>query len=484
MAFTSVWFFAAGGIALALYLAAQSASWRRLVLLAANLGFAAAYCSSPIEALPLAMFLLLGYGAAAWIDARSSIRRAGAAIALLLGLFVYLKQYELVSFVKPLPFVYSVVGLSYILFRVLHVVFDRHQGALARPPSFIDFINYTCFFPAFASGPIQRFEDFAQSFYGTGPQAERLTSRALVADLSRIVAGLFKIVIVSAAFDGLFAETSSLYLSPARLGEDGPVLVGAYATAAALYTLYLYYNFSGYTDVAVSLGRLFGIALPENFNRPFSARNFIEFWSRWHMSLSEWFKTYLFNPLLKVLVARFPQPSIAPFLAVAAFFVTFLVMGLWHGTSSVFVYYGLFLGCGMSANKLYQVLLGRYFGRKRYQALAANVFYGALCRGMTFAYFAVALTCFWTDSDHLKSLLFALGPLGLTGAFAGMALAAAVIGAGGNYLRAAADQAGSRFASWREHVAVSNAWLAVKILALASLATLFNSGPEFVYQGF
>src|SRR5205809_926186 len=130
--------------------------------------------------------------------------------------------------------------------------------------------------------------------------------------------------------------------------------------------------------------RLLGQHLPENFDRPFTARNFLEFWQRWHMTLSNWFKLYLFNPLVGALAGRFPSRAAAPYLGVIAFFVTFGVMGVWHGTTTVFVIYGLLMGAGASANKLWQVALARRLGKQGYRRLAENPLYLYGCRGVTY----------------------------------------------------------------------------------------------------
>src|SRR5260370_33440031 len=108
-------------------------------------------------------------------------------------------------------------------------------------------------------------------------------------------------------------------------------------------------------DIVIGKGVLRGQELAENFDRPFSARTFLEFWQRWHMTLSQWFKISLFNPLVMLLMSCFPAPALTAYLGVLAFFITFLVMGIWHGTTAVFVVYGLLMGAGASINKLWQV---------------------------------------------------------------------------------------------------------------------------------
>ncbi len=161
-----------------------------------------------------------------------------------------------------------------------------------------------------------------------------------------------------------------------------------YAASAVAYTFYLYYNFSGYMDIVIGIGWLLGQNLPENFNRPFAARNIFEFWSRWHITtLSEWFKTYLFNPLMKFLAGHVAAPVWLPYLGVIAFFVTFFVMGVWHGSTGVFVIYGLVMGAGASINKLFQVFMAQQLGKKQYKAVSESFAYATLARGLMFAFF-------------------------------------------------------------------------------------------------
>jgi D-alanyl-lipoteichoic acid acyltransferase DltB (MBOAT superfamily) len=256
-----------------------------------------------------------------------------------------------------------------------------------------------------------------------------------------------------------------------------------YAAAAAAYTGYLYFNFSGYMDIVIAVGALFNQQLPENFNKPFAARSFLEFWNRWHMTLSEWFKIYLFTPLMRVLATNFQSPSMLPYLGVFAFFVTFLVMGVWHGTTLVFVIYGLLMGAGASVNKMWQVQLGQGLGKKRYQALARQPLYIYLCRGLTFSYFTVAVTCLWVDMAQLEGLVARLGIIGLSAATLGLMIAAAA-GAvlydfGAALCGRLAGQA-MRF----ENVVTRNLWLASMIVLIAAVSSFYHKAPDFVYRAF
>ena len=148
-------------------------------------------------------------------------------------------------------------------------------------------------------------------------------------------------------------------------------------------------------DIVIGIGTLLGQSLPENFDKPFTARSFLEFWQRWHMTLSQWFKFYVFNPLLMFLMTWLPSPALTSYLGVLAFFITFLVMGVWHGTTAVFVIYGLLMGAGASINKLWQVACTERLGKKRYRVLTESTAYIYFARGVTVGYFVLALTCLW-----------------------------------------------------------------------------------------
>jgi alginate O-acetyltransferase complex protein AlgI len=236
-------------------------------------------------------------------------------------------------------------------------------------------------------------------------------------------------------------------------------------------------------DIVIAIGALFNQQLPENFNKPFAARNFLDFWSRWHMTLSEWFKIYLFTPLMRVLAERFQQPVLLPYLGVFAFFVTFLVMGIWHGTTLVFVIYGLLMGAGASINKLWQVKMQQSLGKKGYRALGKQPLYIYACRGLTFAYFTVAVTCLWVDMAQLEVLLARLGVIGLVAATFGLAVAAAIGAVAwdlGALLASKVVAQALRF----ENIVTRNLWLASLIVLIAVVSSFYHKAPDFVYRAF
>jgi len=471
------------GVVLAFHLI-PSQAYRLAILTTANIIFIGTYISDIQQIVPLLVFLFLGYITAA------SIRRHRSRFAVLIGIgvvlitYVYLKKFSFLGHIYVLKFPYLVVGLSYILFRVLHLIIDIRGGDITEPITPLAFFNYTCNFPSFVSGPIQLYQDFARDFARSPyPGKDRLGGDVVFQAFRRIIFGYLKVVTISGIADYLFLWVSARILTP-NLAPAGGRLVAEYGFCVITYTIYLYFNFSGYMDIVIGVGRLLGQDLPENFNKPFLARNFLEFWTRWHMTLSQWFKTYLFNPLMSVLIDRVPQPAMIPYLGVTAFFITFFVMGIWHGTTRVFVIYGLLMGAGASINKLWQLIMVDRLGRQGYRALGEQPLYIYACRGLTCGFFAIGVTCLWVNMDQLCWLWGTLGPAGVLSA---LLLTATVCGVA-MFLQ---DFVLLRARKWFAWAAVlsqrgvfGNFWSAAQILLILMVSTFFHKAPEFVYRAF
>jgi alginate O-acetyltransferase complex protein AlgI len=456
-----------------------SMTGRRCVIAIASVAFIGSHASSVLHLVPLLFFLLLSYGVVRSLQWRSSGPMLYAGLAMILTSFIYLKQFSVIDSLPTLPFLYLMLGLSYILFRVIHLAVDIRQGALRDKIGPLEFFSYTCNFLTLVSGPIQRYQDFMRA-----SKARLLLDNEIVSSaFSRLVKGFVKVAVISAIANYAF-ESLSKYLMEQGNGLSLPSMATLYAMTAMVYTIYLYYNFSGYMDIVIGIGWLVGFDLPENFNKPFLSRNFLEFWSRWHMTLSDWFKTYVFNPLMKTLVTRIQVVAWQPALGVVAFFVTFLLMGMWHGTSSMFLIYGLMMGAGASLNKIWQMTMSRFLGKKRYKALADQTFYKYLCTGMTCSWFALALSCFWTDMSQLSALARSLGTLGLFMAFCALAIASGVVlGVTGSVASRLAPLA-YRIPVLARGTIARNLVLATHVMVIVTVTSFFHKAPEFVYRAF
>jgi alginate O-acetyltransferase complex protein AlgI len=477
MSFTSLSFL---GLICALALLTNALPrWRSVLLLAASVVYLASYVSSPVQLLPLAAFLALGYGSVELLRRTRSALLLQLGIALVLLGFVVLKRYTFIEASLQLPFPYLVLGLSYVLFRVLQLMIDAQQGELlARVPAF-GFLLHAIHFLAFTAGPIQRYQDFAASL----AQPLQLGHAQVRQALARIVLGFVKLGVASAALEYLFTSLSQQLLGA---GAGTPLGLAAllYGASALAYTGHLYANFAGYMDIVIGVGWLLGLSLPENFDHPFAARSFLEFWSRWHMTLSSWFKTYLFNPLLKALATRFESAKAAPYLAVVGFFVTFVVMGVWHGSTPVFLIYGLLLGAGASVNKLWQVQMSKRFGKKQYKQLCERPVVIYVSRGLTAAYFALALTCLWVDLAQLSTLVARLGALGILSVYALLTVGAAVAFAAWDGALSLTSGIRARLGQATSGDALASFALAAQILLTFSVGSFFHKAPEFVYRAF
>lgn len=477
MSLTSPTFFAFLAATIVAFHLSASVPYRRFVLGTANAVFIGSYLSEIREVVPLLTFLLLGYACVVIVHLRRSDVVLGLGVVAVLVTFIFLKRFSFFEPLGRLPFPYLLVGLSYILFRILHVMIDVRSGDLAGLVQPLAFFRYTCNFLAFVSGPIQRYQEFSAT---DGEEQAPLDADNVYRACSRIATGYVKFVVVAATAEYAFSFLNQQLL----VGAGGTAkLVVLYAAAASAYTVHLYFNFSGYMDIVIGAGHLLGQALPENFDRPFVARSFLEFWQRWHMTLSQWFKFYLFNPLLMLLMSLFPAPALTAYLGVVTFFVTFLVMGVWHGTTAVFVVYGLLMGLGASVNKIWQVVCADRLGKKGYRSLTGKIWYIYGARGVTMAYFLLAFTCLWiSDLGQLVSLVSRLGAVGLGSAFVTLtvlfALAALVMD---DIRKRAADIS---IAAIGDGVVARNVVLAGKIMSVIAIASLFHKAPDFVYKAF
>jgi alginate O-acetyltransferase complex protein AlgI len=262
--------------------------------------------------------------------------------------------------------VWATISLSFLAFRMIHVVLDSHAGVIEKI-DWLTFLNYIFFAPISVAGPIVRYQEFQQGF--ASPAV--LEPSAFVNSIRRIVIGLVKKVFIATP------------LTPYVLGNmepSGPYPFLTLFAACFLYSVYIYADFSGYTDMAIGSASLFGIKIPENFNKPYLATNLQEFWNRWHMTLSNWLRTYLFYPLNKVFVQKFPAQAnrLDPMVAVV---LTFAIAGIWHGNSWNFLLFGLMHGLG----------IGFYFlTRKRRSTSIPSLRRTWLARFLTMAYVSIA----------------------------------------------------------------------------------------------
>ncbi|MFH2102813.1 MAG: MBOAT family O-acyltransferase [Chloroflexota bacterium] len=224
------------------------------------------------------------------------------------------------------------LGFSYIAFRLIHTLRDRQAGRLPDV-SLAEYIVYLVFFPALVAGPIDRIE----RFIGDLRKPKEENPGDVFEAGRRILLGLFKKFVI--------ADTLGLIALNGVNATQVQTPLWAWVLLYA-YSLQIYFDFSGYTDMAIGMGNFLGIRLPENFSAPYRKPNLTLFWNNWHMTLTQWFRAYYFNPLTRALRSQLKQASIPGIIFVTQI-STMVLIGLWHGVTWNFMLWGLWHGLGL-----------------------------------------------------------------------------------------------------------------------------------------
>lgn len=234
------------------------------------------------------------------------------------------------GFAVPLLEIALPIGISFYTFQILSYTVDVYRGEVSAQKNPIDLAAYITLFPQLIAGPIVRYSDVDRQL---GERTHTLDKTAL--GIRRFVLGLAKKILIA---DALAAFCSDFAAS----GEKSVLFFWLYAVA---FSLQIYFDFSGYSDMAIGLGRIFGFEFPENFNYPFISGSITEFWRRWHISLGSWFRDYVYIPLggNRVSKAR----------GLFNIFVVWMLTGFWHGASWNFIFWGLFFAVWLLAEKLW-----------------------------------------------------------------------------------------------------------------------------------
>ena len=233
------------------------------------------------------------------------------------------------------------VGISFYIFQVISYTVDVYRGHVQPVKNVLDFGFYVSFFPQLVAGPIVRANEFLPQLYRPFQLSKRLAGMAVF----WILNGLIKKIVLS----------DYLAINIIDRVFENPLLFSGFENLFALfaYSLQVYADFSGYTDIAIGIAMLMGFYLPQNFDSPYKSRNPQEFWRRWHMSLSRWLKSYLYIPLggNRTILGK----PIKDKIAAGNFnsFITMLLGGLWHGASWNFVIWGGLNGLGMIIYKVW-----------------------------------------------------------------------------------------------------------------------------------
>lgn len=320
------------GVALA-FLKRFTRTW---IVLATGFMLVIQYTVSPPAAAPNipGIWLVVGYALTQWIVAAAflAIRRRGRSriafiASLCLGLLPLLaaKWGQATGAEYPLVF----LGLSYVTFRSLDVLICIHDGVVTEAP-LIRYLAFVLFFPTISSGPIDRFRRFSDDWDRSRSAGDVLAD--IDVGIHHIFTGFLYKFIIAALIKQYWMDPSAQV--------DGLLGISSYMYA---YTFFLFFDFAGYSAFAVGFSHLLGIRTPENFDRPFLSRDIRDFWNRWHISLSFWFRDHIYNRFLFAAVKGkwFKSNQLA---SAIGFILTMGLMGVWHGTAPNYIVYGLYHG--------------------------------------------------------------------------------------------------------------------------------------------
>jgi alginate O-acetyltransferase complex protein AlgI len=372
------------------------------------------------------VFLILASGAISfagglYVDAAQSrpFRRTvlTLCIALDLGILVYFKYLnflvaQILNFAHALSLdpalafvnVTLPVAISFLTFHALSYVIDVYRGRVSPSHSPLDVLLYLSFFPHLVAGPIVRAHEFLPQLQRPG----RAEDFSLGENLMLILGGLFKKMVIANYLAVRFVDP--VFTDPSQFSRID-LIIATYA-----YAVQIYCDFSAYTDIAIGVAALFGYRFPQNFNQPYRARGFSDFWRRWHMTLSVWLRDYLYIPL--------GGNRHGEWATMRNLMITMLLGGIWHGANWTFLIWGAMHGLALTVDhrwqrsKTFATLSGNGF----YQAIAWIVTFHFVC--FTWIFFRSAslddslqfLAGVWTDNGAGITAPWIVAPLLLAGA--------------------------------------------------------------------
>jgi D-alanyl-lipoteichoic acid acyltransferase DltB (MBOAT superfamily) len=285
------------------------------------------------------------------------------------------------------------LGFSYVAFRLIHTIRDRQSGRLPQV-TLQEYFIYVIFFPSFTAGPIDRIERFISDLR----QPVAITAEDFGEGGKRLAIGLFK----------KFAIADSLALI-ALNGSNASQVQSTGWTWLLLYafTFQIYFDFSGYTDIAIGLARWLGFRLPENFNHPYLKPNLTQFWNNWHMTLTQWFRAYFFNPLTRSLRSA-KKPLSPSFIILITQASTMVLIGLWHGITWNFAIWGLWHGLGLFVQNRWSALIQPHTAWLDQRPIPKGI---VTVVGTLLTFNFVALGWVWFAMPTLQSALIVFGKL-------------------------------------------------------------------------
>lgn len=262
------------------------------------------------------------------------------------------------------------IGISYLSFRTIQIVIETYDGTIKKLNLF-DMIYFILFFPTLSSGPIDRSRRFEEEINKKIDRSDYVDNYLLVG-IKKIFLGVLYKFAIAALIHATFVS---------KIHADGSLLSPFLYMYA--YTLYLFFDFAGYSLIAVGTSYIFGVHAPDNFNKPFISKDIKEFWTRWHISLSRWFGDYIFSRFVldSMRKKRFKKRAHASHVAQM---ITMTTMGFWHGITWFYILYGVYHGVLLILTDIFtkSKFHKKYKKKKAYQYLQIFITFNLVCFGM------------------------------------------------------------------------------------------------------
>ncbi|AWZ47756.1 D-alanyl-lipoteichoic acid biosynthesis protein DltB [Clostridiaceae bacterium 14S0207] len=272
------------------------------------------------------------------------------------------------------------IGISYITFRTVQILIEIHDG-LIKEMNLLEYTYFLIFFPSISSGPIDRSRDFQNNINKKISRKEYI-NEYLPVGIHKILMGiLYKFVIATLIYNLWLNNIPKVDIltNASKIHSFTTILNYMYA-----YTLYLFFDFAGYSFLAIGTGYFLGVKLPENFNKPFLSKDMKEFWNRWHMSLSFWFRDFIYTRFVmsSMRKKRFKSRYTSSYIG---YFLTMLTMGIWHGIYFYYIIYGVYEGMILAGTDYFQRNSKFYKKNKKkkwFQYVSMFITFHLVCFGM------------------------------------------------------------------------------------------------------
>lgn len=369
------------------------------------------------------------------------------------------------------------LGISFYTFKKISYVFDVYHGRIEPEYHFGKFALFISFFPEILSGPIDRAKDLLPQF----KKDVSVDYNKITEGLRLILYGLFKKIVIA---DRLAMMVNEVYNHTYSYHGFSLIL------ATYFFAFQIYADFSGYTDIAIGIAKLFGIDIPENFNKPYLSKSIQEFWRRWHITLSMWLRDYIFLPLAYIFSRKFQSLKIIKTESasyIASIMITWLIGGFWHGSKSTFIVWGLLQGIFLSTSfitRRARKKINSAFIKKYKLIKTANLL------KIIFTFHIVAFAWIFFRAENINSALYVITNcfrdfnFSLANIVVGFTRTDLIVAVAGILIMIFADSVPDKLNSWFEKKSGVFRWAIYYFLLLSIIFVGIYQHTSFIYLKF